>query len=248
MPPELVPAVVGARRLTLPDRLAHDLRRRLRAGEWETGQAIPAETALAATYAVSRNTIREAISRLVSEGQLRVMRGIGTIVSPPAPPQAPMGMGHFESLTESIARQGRVPRIVLHRLERRAGTAQECARLELPAGSRLVYTERAIYSNDDLLSYGYDRYVDSLFPAAIDESLFALSFMDIFTRLGARIDKTHVEYHAVHSGTVGWDRKSSKPQLYVLLDRLHYTGGRPIFHAQTYCVEGRNHIFSTTER
>ena len=68
------------------------------------------------------------------------------------------------------------------------------------------------------------------------------------SRLGARIDKTHVEYHAVHSGTVGWDRKSSKPQLYVLLDRLHYTGGRPIFHAQTYCVEGRNHIFSTTER
>ena len=39
-----------------------------------------------------------------------------------------------------------------------------------------------------------------------------------------------------------------KGQLYVLLDRLHYTGGRPIFHAQTYCVEGRNHIFSTTER
>ena len=86
--------------LTLPDRLAQDLRRRLTAGEWTPGQAIPAETALATAYEVSRNTIREAISRLVTEGQVRIQRGVGTIVSPPAPP-APMGMGHFESLTDS---------------------------------------------------------------------------------------------------------------------------------------------------
>ena len=76
--------------LTLPDRLAQDLRRRLSAGEWTPGQAIPAETSLAGTYEVSRNTIREAISRLVTEGLLRIQRGVGTIVSPPPPPPASM--------------------------------------------------------------------------------------------------------------------------------------------------------------
>lgn len=234
--------------LTLPDRLAQDLRRRLSEGEWATGQAIPAETALASAYAVSRNTIREAISRLVTEGQLRIQRGIGTIVRPPAAPQAPMGMGHFESLTESIREQGRTPRIELHKLERREATAEEAQKLALPDGSRVLYTERAIYSDDELLSYGYDRYLDNLFPEVIDETLFSMSFVDIFERLGVRTDRTEVEYHAVLSSTIGWGRSNRAPQLYVLLDRVHYAQDRPVFHAQTYCVEGRNRIYTSSSR
>lgn len=234
--------------LTLPDRLAQDLRRRLSEGEWTTGQAIPAETTLARTYAVSRNTIREAISRLVTEGQLRIQRGIGTIVRPPAPPQAPMGMGHFESLTESIKEQGRTPRIELHKLERREATAEEVRKLALPDGARVLYTERAIYSDDELLSYGHDRYVDSLFPEAVDETLFSMSFVDIFERLGVRTDRTEVEYHAVLSSAIGWGRSNRAPQLYVLLDRVHYAQEQPIFHAQTYCVEGRNRIYTSSSR
>lgn len=234
--------------LTLPDRLAQDLRRRLSEGEWATGQAIPAETALASAYAVSRNTIREAISRLVTEGQLRIQRGIGTIVRPPAAPQAPMGMGHFESLTESIREQGRTPRIELHKLERREATAEEAQKLALPDGARVLYTERAVYSDDELLSYGHDRYVDSLFPEVIDETLFSMSFVDIFERLGVRTDRTEVEYHAVLSSTIGWGRSNRAPQLYVLLDRVHYAQDRPVFHAQTYCVEGRNRIYTSSSR
>lgn len=233
--------------LTLPDRLAQDLRRRLSAGEWTPGQAIPAETALASAYEVSRNTIREAISRLVTEGQVRIQRGVGTIVSPPAP-QAPMGMGHFESLTDSIKGQGRTPRIELHKLERRTGTLEETQKLALPAGARVLYTERAIYSDDELLSYGYDRYVDNIFPEVLDETLFSMSFVDIFARLGIHTNRTEVEYHAVHSSTIGWDRGNRQPQLYVLLDRVHYAQDRPIFHAQTYCVEGRNRIYTSTSR
>lgn len=234
--------------LTLPDRLAQDLRRRLSEGEWATGQAIPAETALASAYAVSRNTIREAISRLVTEGQLRIQRGIGTIVRPPAAPQATMGMGHFESLTESIREQGRTPRIELHKLERREATAEEAQKLALPDGARVLYTERAVYSDDELLSYGHDRYVDSLFPEVIDETLFSMSFVDIFERLGVRTDRTEVEYHAVLSSTIGWGRSNRAPQLYVLLDRVHYAQDRPVFHAQTYCVEGRNRIYTSSSR
>lgn len=234
--------------LTLPDRLAQDMRRRLNEGEWTPGQTIPAETALATAYAVSRNTIREAISRLVTEGQLRIQRGIGTIVRPPSAPKAPMGMGHFESLTESIKEQGRTPRIELHKLERREATAEEARKLALPEGARVLYTERAIYSDDELLSFGYDRYDDSLFPAVLDEALFTLSFVDIFERLGVRTDRTEVEYHAVHSSTIGWGRSNRQPQLYVLLDRVHYAQDRPVFHAQTYCVEGRNRIYTSSSR
>jgi DNA-binding GntR family transcriptional regulator len=247
-----VSSVLG-KRASLPDQLAQDLRRRLRAGEWAEGQAIPAETALATAYAVSRNTIREATSRLVAEGRLRIQRGIGTLVNPPQAtlpvPQAPMGMGLFQSLTEVIEKQGRTPRIELHRLERRAGTLEETTKLELPDGAKVLYAERAVYSNDDLLSYGYDRYPDSLFPDVLDEGWFSLSFVDIFKKLGVRTEQTHVEYHAVLSSTVGWGPRARKPRLYVMLDRLHRAaGGTPIFYAQTYCVEGRNQIYTTSMR
>jgi ABC-type enterochelin transport system ATPase subunit len=49
-------------------------------------------------------------------------------------------------------------------------------------------------------------------------------------------------------GPIGWDRGNRQPQLYVLLDRVHYAQDRPVFHAQTYCVEGRNRIYTSTSR
>jgi succinate dehydrogenase/fumarate reductase cytochrome b subunit len=53
----------------------------------------------------------------------------------------------------------------------------------------------------------------------------------------------------VLSSTVGWGPRARKPRLYVMLDRLHRAaGGTPIFYAQTYCVEGRNQIYTTSMR
>lgn len=235
---------LGVRRGSLSEQVAHDLRRRLQAGEWPLGEAIPPEMALATAYAVSRNTVREAVSRLVAEGQLRIRRGIGTIV---APPPAPMGMTAYVSLTESITAQGCTPRIELHRLERRAPTPEEADRLQLGGGERVIYAERAVYSDDDLVSFGYERYREALFPPTLDEAIFTQSFVDIFRGLGVHVDGTLVEFHAVHTADIGWGQPKRK-QLYVMLDRLHTAAGTPVFLAQTYCIEGRSRIYTTTRR
>lgn len=240
-------AALPARRGPLSEQLAHDLRRRLQAGEWAQGAAIPAETALAAAYAVSRNTVREAVSRLVAEGQLRIQRGVGTLVAPPPPP-APMGLTNFVSITQSIIAQGCTPRFELHRLERRAPNAEEADRLRLAPGERVLYAERALYSDDDLVSFGYERYRDALFPEALDPALFTQSFVDIFRGLDVHVDGTHVEFHAVHSDAIGWGRQFGQPQLYVMLDRLHWAGETPVFFAHTYCLEGHSRIFTSTRR
>jgi GntR family transcriptional regulator len=60
--------------------IALDIRRRLAAGEWTTGQRIAAEVALAVEYDVSRVTIRQALAELVKDDLLERHRGSGTYV------------------------------------------------------------------------------------------------------------------------------------------------------------------------
>jgi DNA-binding GntR family transcriptional regulator len=60
--------------------IALDIRRRLAAGEWTTGQRIAPELALAREYDVSRVTIRQALAELVKDDLLERHRGSGTYV------------------------------------------------------------------------------------------------------------------------------------------------------------------------
>lgn len=50
-------------------------------GEWAAGARIPAERMLAERYDVARNTIREAIQRLIARGLLQSRRGAGVYVT-----------------------------------------------------------------------------------------------------------------------------------------------------------------------
>jgi len=53
--------------------VAADLRRRIAAGEWQSGQVLPSVASLADHYDVSRSTIGRAIHALEREGLLRVV-------------------------------------------------------------------------------------------------------------------------------------------------------------------------------
>jgi GntR family transcriptional regulator len=60
--------------------IANDVRRRIDAGEWSTGQRIPPELTLAREYEVSRVTVRQALAELVKDDLLERRRGSGTYV------------------------------------------------------------------------------------------------------------------------------------------------------------------------
>lgn len=61
-------------------RIADELRRRVRAGEFAAGDRMPAETDLTAQYRVSLPTVRQALSVLRAEGLIESRHGIGTFV------------------------------------------------------------------------------------------------------------------------------------------------------------------------
>ena len=60
--------------------IANDVRRRIDAGEWSTGERIAPELALAREYEVSRVTVRQALAELVKDDLLERRRGSGTYV------------------------------------------------------------------------------------------------------------------------------------------------------------------------
>jgi DNA-binding GntR family transcriptional regulator len=60
--------------------VADDLRERIDAGELAAGHRLRSEQDLAEEYGVARLTVRRAISVLVEEGRLIVLRGRGTYV------------------------------------------------------------------------------------------------------------------------------------------------------------------------
>jgi DNA-binding GntR family transcriptional regulator len=60
------------------DRVLADLRRRIGAGEWDHGEALPAVARLADEYGVSRGAVSRALRLLASEGLVRVVPRWGT--------------------------------------------------------------------------------------------------------------------------------------------------------------------------
>ena len=65
----------------LPDEVARQLSQAIDSGRLPVGERLPTEQQLATEFGVSRSVIREAVSRLKSEGLLDVRHGIGAFVA-----------------------------------------------------------------------------------------------------------------------------------------------------------------------
>lgn len=67
-------------RVPLPQQVAATIRQYIQSGQWESGIQVPSEDEIGRMFGVSRATVREAVSDLVSQGYLVKRRGIGTFV------------------------------------------------------------------------------------------------------------------------------------------------------------------------
>jgi DNA-binding GntR family transcriptional regulator len=61
--------------------VAADLRRRIAAGEWQPGEALPTVAALAGHYGVSKATVTRTLRILAAEGLVRVVPRWGTFAA-----------------------------------------------------------------------------------------------------------------------------------------------------------------------
>ena len=124
------------RRENLPASIAAELRRRIQHGELEAGDRLPGHRELAAAFAVSVGSVREAISMLISEGLIETRAGLGTFVAnggggsaAPVRSGRPLSRKEAEELVEARA----VIEVEIAALAARRALPEQVARLEKAA-------------------------------------------------------------------------------------------------------------------
>jgi GntR family transcriptional regulator len=156
--------------LPLWTQLRNDLRRRLEQGGFS--DAFPSEMALAESYGVSRNTVRDALRQLRAEGTIVAGRGRRPRLGDQVEIEQPLGA--LYSLFASVESAGLESTSVVRSLSltKDPGVA---ARLALPDDTDLVHLERLRLANGEPLA------IDRVwFPAEIAAPLLSVDF----TRVG----------------------------------------------------------------
>jgi GntR family transcriptional regulator len=124
--------------------------RRIAEGQWQPGQVLPSEQALAAELHVSQGTVRKALDTLAAENLVQRHQGKGTYVAEHTQEHS---LFRFFRLSRPNAEGERAkPESTEARCKRRAATAAEVEKLHLSKGAmvaeikrvRLIDGERAV--------------------------------------------------------------------------------------------------------
>jgi GntR family transcriptional regulator len=179
--------------LPLWAQLLDDLRRRMGGGEFV--DAFPSEMALVEEYDVSRNTVREALRRLRTDGVVVAGRGrrprLGSQVAIEQP------LGALYSLHDAIESAGLTPRSVVRAQEVR-GDEEVALRLGLSPDARLVYIERLRLADDEPLAIDRAWFPLDVAEPLVGVDLSSVGFYDeLATRTGVRLTGGHEQLHAV---------------------------------------------------
>lgn len=90
------------------ERIASELRARIRRGEYAPGSRLPSKSELKSHYAVSDGPVNEALKVLRTEGLIKTRQGKGAFVSDPLPEVAlseyETVMGRIDEIGEEVRR------------------------------------------------------------------------------------------------------------------------------------------------
>lgn len=146
-----------------------DLKQKIEANEFSYQELLPSENVLIQAYECSRNTVRRAISRLVSDGYVQTMQGKGVRnIFRPAK-QTAFTLGEIESFKESALRNGKEPASkVLCFLELTADD-KLAAHTGFPSGSELYYIQRLHFLDGKPLILNHNYFLKSAAPGLTPE-------------------------------------------------------------------------------
>ena len=227
-----------AQPLTRAQWLAGDLRSRLLKGEWERGSRLPSENELAASYQVSRVTVRTALKALEGQGFVDIRHGAGTFVADFGV-SIRAGLQELGSMTGTIRELGHEPGMEWRTQAVRPATELEGVRLDIPVGHPVMYVERAVLSDGEVVAYSYDAISLDILPPGTAERIGSGSIFEVLEQAGLRPKRAFARLHAVLDTAIGWGPGRPSNGLYLLLDQVHYSpGSQPLMYSRTYFVEG----------
>jgi GntR family transcriptional regulator len=127
--------------------IAEDLRNQIESGALERGRQLPTEVDLREQYGASRNTIRDAIKRLTSQGLIETKPGQGTFVTAKvdpfvtvltADPKVGVGVGEGATYLSDVDADHRQASMTTPRVEVQTAPDVITKRLRVPPNTQLV--------------------------------------------------------------------------------------------------------------
>ena len=173
--------------------LLHDLV----AGTLRVGTKLVNEQGLAARFNVSRSSVREAVSALVTAGYLERHHGSGTyVVGLPGPRHA---LDATLSYTHMIAEAGMTPGLRVLSVETRPATLDEGRALNLSTDEPIRRLERLRTADGRPVIYSVDvvpeRYVTSVTNETFNRSLY-----DVLTSMGESVVSADAVLTPINAG------------------------------------------------
>ena len=224
---------------SLADQVRDHLRVRILSHEWVAGGKIPGEFELADQYSVARVTIRAALRSLETQGLIDIRHGSGAYIADFGG-SVRAGLQELRSITQTIREMGHKAEMIIRSSEVRNATEKEALDLQISQASDVLYVERAITADGEVVAFSYDTFnLEELNPAVVRK----ISTGSVFAALESirkHPVRARAEIHAINSKKIGWGRERSASGLYLLLRQVHYLrNGFPIFTGDTYFVDGK---------
>ncbi len=141
-----------------------DLKQKIETNVFAYQELLPSENTLIQTYSCSRNTLRRAVSRLVTDGYVQTMQGKGVrnIYQPAA--QTAFTIGEIESFRESAARNGHHPFTKVLLFAEFAIHENQALYTGFPVGADIYYIQRLHYLDDKPLILNHNYFLKKAVP------------------------------------------------------------------------------------
>ena len=116
-------------------------------GRYGINDKLPSESKLAELFQVNRNTVRQAISDLVSKGIIRKRNGVGSFVTEQALQPVKYTLQHISSFTDDMIRMGLTPHTKILNKAVMEAPVEVAEKLMLGKEKRVILTERLRLGN-----------------------------------------------------------------------------------------------------
>lgn len=191
---------VGVRLSAVPlwAQIERTLRQMIQSGQWKEGHQLPPEPELAASFGVSRVTVRQAVQRLVDEGRVIRQRGKGSFVTRP-PVSRAVNNQYLDGFFATLQAQGHTVLSQVRDLCRVPATDAIAAALGIAPATQVYRLERLRFVDGEAVSIqitclpslplpGLDRFdfaETSLYKVLKEE--FTLPILSIEQTISARM-------------------------------------------------------------
>src|ERR1700722_8937835 len=152
--------------------VADELEEQIRSGDLPPGSQLPTEDDLRDKYRASRNTVRDAIKRLVGQGPVETRPGQGTFVTTKVDPFVTVLTGEPSDVSRGEGGASYLSEVsASHRKP-----ARTPPRVEVQTAPEAITRRLRVPSDTQLLSRHEQRYIDDL-PWSLQTSFYPMDFV-----------------------------------------------------------------------